>query len=103
VMRTLRELNASFVDAGGEGITDVNGQPVPERKGVGLGFECPCGCDVRCFVPFSNPLDGGPAHGLSSHWERTGDSIDSLTLRPSIQRMEGCKWHGFITNGEAHE
>lgn len=38
-----------------------------------------------------NPLD---------YWERTGDTFDTLTLKPSIQRVGGCAWHGFITNGE---
>lgn len=58
------------------------------------------------YVPFKNPLDGGPGCGGGNpEWERTGDTIETLTLRPSIQRKqingEGCTWHGYITNGEA--
>lgn len=33
-------------------------------------------------------------------WSREGDTIETLTLHPSIQRLDGCKWHGWIRNGE---
>lgn len=98
----LVDLSPNWVGAGGEGISDAQGNPVPERHGVGITFCCP-GCSDEahkwCFVPFSNPLDGGPQHELQG-WQRTGDTFETLTLTPSIQRLEGCKWHGFITNGE---
>jgi len=103
----LSELNAQFVGSGGEGITH-NGQPVPYRHGIAVMMECPCReCDQLLCVPFSNPLDGGPPEeGWSKGWHREGDTIDTLTLQPSVQRMNppelgGCRWHGFITNGEA--
>lgn len=97
----LTELNPHWVGAGGEGVTDKDGNPVPERKGVGIEFDCPSGCNRPCFVSFTNPLDGGQAFN-NGHvtWERTGETFDTLTIRPSIQRMDGCKWHGFVTNGE---
>lgn len=97
----LTDLEVKWVAAGGPGITR-NGQPVPERRGVGIGFDCPCGCDQRCFVPFVNPLDGGPPTSVVA-WTRTGDTFETLTLQPSIKRSRengGCGWHGFITNGE---
>lgn len=86
-------------------------EPAPRREGVGVIFDCPCGNHDeghQCYVPFANPLDGGPPtdpggwHG-SGGWQRTGDTFDTLTLTPSIYRREdlgGCGWHGFITNGE---
>jgi hypothetical protein len=50
----------------------------------------------------TNPLDGGPAiEPDRPHWQRTGDTFDAMTLTPSIQRLGGCRWHGYITNGEA--
>jgi hypothetical protein len=85
----LSELNPKFL-----------GDPV-DREGVGLACDCPCGCGTELFVPFSNPLDGGQQYGPQG-WERTGETFDTLTLSPSIQRYEPCpnRWHGFIRDGE---
>jgi len=91
--------------------------PAPARTGVGVSFLCPCAtCTakrtgnsdedwyLRVFVGFSNPLDGGPAYDPrpGAQWARTGDTFETLTLRPSILRTPpfGCGWHGFVTNGE---
>ena len=99
----LADLDPRWVGAGGPGITR-EGQPVPERTGVGISFECPCGrCGIRCYVPFHNPLDGVPAvESRGPHWNRSGETFDTLTLTPSILRSTdkgGCGWHGFVTNG----
>jgi hypothetical protein len=95
----LADLEPGWVGAGGEGVTR-NGQPVPARHGVGLGFNCPCGCGDRCYVGFENPLDGKPYNDDGApKWLRTGDTFDTLTLAPSIQRLSGCRWHGFIEAG----
>lgn len=99
----LTDLNPNFVGAGGEGVTR-DGQPVPERHGIGVSFDCPCGqCGERAYIAFANPLDGGPPHDADGHhptWNRVGDVFETMTLAPSIQRMGGCKWHGHIVNGE---
>ena len=101
----LTTLNPRWVSSGGEGITR-NGVPVPRRDGVGVSFDCPCGDDERCgraFVRFSNPLDGQPPDDPElTSWERTGETFETLTTKPSIQRVGGCNWHGFITDGEVH-
>lgn len=101
----LTELNPWWVGAGGSGVSDAHGNPVPERQGVGISCDCPCGkCGRRLYVPFHNPLDGGSSYDTrpDGGWERAGDTFETLTLTPSIQRMDpdGCRWHGFITNGE---
>ncbi len=78
-----------------------------DRSGVAVSFDCPCqaehapGISPRVAVYLSNPLDGGSS--LRDGWRRTGDTFDTLTLHPSIQRAEpnGCRWHGWIKNGEA--
>ena len=109
----LVDLNAYFMRAGGEGVFNraPNGElvPAPERYGVGVMMECPC---RRCpplieggglYVPFANPLDGG-ASCEPRGWQRTGDTIETLTLSPSVLRDKdkgGCGWHGWIRNGEA--
>lgn len=105
----LTELDPRWVGSGGEGVTQ-DGKPAPERHGVAISFICPCGTHPRdeeyetdrCVVPFNNPLDGGARvdTGAGSYWERTGDTFETLTLAPSIQRVGGCKWHGQIQNGE---
>ena len=96
----LTELNPEFVGHGGEGVSDANGQPVPRREQVGIQFDCPCGCDNPLFVPFENPLDGGPGvYPPGRGWTRRGGDFDVMTLTPSILRKD-CGWHGFVTNGE---
>jgi hypothetical protein len=100
----LVDLHPRWVGAGGEGITNADGSPTVARHGVGVSFDCPCGCDQRAFIPFEPALDGkGPHWKDGQHWDRDGDTFDALTLKPSIQHVGGCKWHGFITNGEAEK
>lgn len=94
------ELNPQWVDAGGEGISDSEGNPVPERNGVGIIFDCPCGCSIKCYVGLTNPLDGKPYINQRPLWNREGEDFNTISLKPSIRRLTGCKWHGFITNGE---
>lgn len=102
----LIELNPCFLGAGGYSVSNADGSPVPERHGVGLSFDCPCGCGTRGYIDFENPLDGGPPHDTRPslpRWQRTGETLETLTLTPSILRSQergGCGWHGFITNGE---
>lgn len=98
----LVDLHPRFLGAGGPGITNSKtGEEVPRREGVGVMFDCPCGCDSPCYVPFANPLDGGPALE-SGHpvWQRVGETFEDLTLTPSILRMRTCDWHGYVTKGE---
>lgn len=100
----LTQLNPRWVGAGGEGSYDKDHNPVPERHGVAITLDCPCGCEHPLCVMFTNPIDGGAKIDGRNTWQRTGDTFDNLTLTPSIQRVpinEGyCSWHGFITNGE---
>lgn len=88
-------------------LTDLNPVFLPIRghegvtEGAGVQFDCPCGDkdeNHRCFVGFANPIGPGP-YTNDKAWQRTGDTFETLTLTPSIQRFEYCKWHGFITAG----
>lgn len=110
----LTELDPRWVGAGGEGVSDHAGNPVPERHGVGVSFLCPCptctakrtgGEDdwyLRVFVSLANPLDGGPAYDPrpNQQWTRDGETFETLRLAPSIQRHRvgegGCDWHGHV-------
>jgi Family of unknown function (DUF6527) len=86
-------------------LADLNPQFLDEHggaKGAGIAFDCPCGNhdeEHRCYVPFAIALDGSPVGHGERGWKRTGDTFETLTLTPSIQRLD-CRWHGFITNGE---
>ena len=98
----LTALHPRWLGAGGAGVSGPDGQPRSRREGCGIMLDCPCGDRSeghQLFVPFANPLDGGPCLEPKG-WQRTGDTFETLTLTPSIQRMEDCRWHGFITNGE---
>jgi len=109
----LTELDPRFVGAGGEGISNADGSPAPERTGVGLSFLCPCpACTaqrtgdpdedfhLRVYVSFQNPLDGGaPFNDQTPKWTRVGDTFETMTLQPSILSVEGkggCGWHGYV-------
>lgn len=73
------------------------------RTGQGLVFLCPACRTHFIGIHFANPLDGGaPLHVPLGHpnphrWERTGDTLDTITLLPCINTK--C-WYGFVTNGE---
>lgn len=54
---------------------------------VYLHFICPCGCNKVIGIP------------LGEKWTFNGDKINP-SINPSIQVMTGCKFHGFLINGE---
>lgn len=60
----------------------------------GLHFVCPCGCGAVLGIAFRNP-DGqtGPL------WQWNG-SRDKPSTTPSVRRIGGCEWHGYLTDGE---
>lgn len=100
----LVELKPEFLGYGGEGVSDKNGDSVPRREGIGVIFDCPCGNheeEHRCYIPFANPIDGGPSVEPRG-WQRTGADLETMSLTPSILRSidkGGCGWHGFLRNG----
>ncbi len=99
----LTDLAPRWLSNGGEEITKLDGSPIPFRDRVGVAFSCPCGaCGKDCYILFQNPPDGGPCcDATQRHWQRSGDTFETLSLTPSILRKDGCCWHGYITNGEA--
>lgn len=104
----LAELNAMFVGAGGTGVFNADGSPAEARVGVGVMMDCPCGeCGDPLYVPFANPIDGGPPlRGGGYGWQRNGETLERLTLSPSVLRAVekgGCGWHGFIREGKVVE
>lgn len=49
----------------------------------GIQFNCPCGCGSM----------------LGASFPRWTFDADKITLTPSVRRLDGCKWHGFLTDG----
>jgi hypothetical protein len=99
----LADLDASFVETDG--------------RRVGVQFCCPACRRERILVPFALP-PSGDARELNVHgvvWQRTGDTLETLTLSPSVNfrhvygglgsdssepRTE-CTWHGWVRDGQA--
>lgn len=60
-------------------------------------------------VFFSNPRNVEVAPPDADHnprWEMSGSTIDDLTLSPSVNldipgSEDGCRWHGWVKNGDA--
>lgn len=56
-----------------------------------LMYACPCGCShVDCL-----PVLPGYSNTFW-HWDQ---NETQPTLTPSVLRMSGCKWHGYLTRG----
>lgn len=97
-------------------LADLFGEWVHDRDGrrVGVKFICPTCPAVEgaptITVLFSNPPDGGPPVPPGSQlpgendgrrWQRTGDTLETLTLSPSVDCSRCGHWHGFVSHGEA--
>ena len=59
---------------------------------TGLLMCCPCGCGVASGVQFQNSPGPGPK------WTWNG-SREKPSITPSIRKLNGCLWHGFLTDG----
>jgi hypothetical protein len=95
------------------------------RRGQGVTFDCPCCVGkpdaVRLAAAFVPTLDEGAPINLAPkvlfpalwpngpgvttvppgiHWQRAGNTFETLTLMPSIDASRAGHWHGFITGGE---
>lgn len=89
----LTELHPEWMGAGGAGISDKDGNPVPERHGVGVLLDCPCGCDRQLYVPFANPLDGGPpVNDGHASWQRSGDTFGDAHAGAEHSAIEREGW-----------
>jgi hypothetical protein len=62
---------------------------ITEEEGTaGLNFVCPCGCESILGVSLAGP----------NAWQWNEDR-NKPTVTPSIRRLDGCKWHGYLTDG----
>ena len=56
-------------------------------------YICPCGCKELMSLPVV------PLHISGQRGWGWNQNKDKPTLTPSIRRMDGCKFHGFLTDG----
>lgn len=108
----LIHLEAEFLG----GYTPNSHRSLPTANGAqGVMFTCPkCGNhSIICW--FKNPRNASEvppeAFPGPGRWTFTGDTIDALTLTPSVDLSKiddqnpahpsRCYWHGHVTNGEA--
>lgn len=85
-------------------VPDIDGDPGQEPGAIefrewhtrdeiaGLGFRCPCGCGREGYLPFAR-------EGDHPSWEWDGN-LEKPTLTPSVLQVGGCRWHGWLRNGE---
>jgi hypothetical protein len=101
----LRDLDASFVALGADGsITRLPGV----QGAHAIWFDCPCGrhSNLIAFEPTVGtvPTSAGGLSRNGGRWKRDGETLDDLTLAPSIDvnssGKNGSCWHGFIRKGE---
>ena len=69
-----------------------------------LTFDCPL-CSPKDKHRFTIPtFDAGPVLGVkgAKRWGLSGapPAWETVSLTPSINLHERCRWHGFVTNGE---
>ena len=70
-------------------------------SGYYMQFVCPCGnCNGHDSIPIS--MDINFANKSNHRWHWNG-SYHKPSLKPSILRMSGCHWHGYLTEGEFRE
>lgn len=66
------------------------------RRGFhGLLFVCPCGCGDIGHLPLRIPP---VVVAQQPSWDWDGNE-EQPTLTPSIRKLDGCKWHGYLTRG----
>ena len=60
-------------------------------------FMCPCGCDSLSGISITDNELAGSRIKSVWHWD---GNLDYPTTKPSIRRLDGCKWHGYLTEGK---
>lgn len=86
----------------------------PTDAKQGISFLCPHCQKCRLGVFFTPTICGNPPavpdpllhdHLQDTHlgkvlWERTGETFETMSLKPSIDASRWGCWHGWVTNGE---
>lgn len=109
----LRDLDATFLRIADEGGVEQNQMDVSLEEAHGIMFLCPkCFAEnggsvgthsVICwFAGRGVPDERTPGPG---RWNPEGTGLDDLTFvgpgAVSVLLTSGCRWHGFVSRGEA--
>ena len=96
-MSRLADLDATFV----RHIDGGNFVEVSCRSSAnGVMFDCPK-CGRHRVLCWDRTVPAGITPG-PGRWDMVGDTLDDLTLNPSINlEPNGCCWHGWVKNGDA--
>ena len=70
-------------------------QGTPDKPKGSLTYHCPCGCGEFCQIPV---ILNGPK--VNPRWQVTVDGQNRITLYPSVNHLDGCKSHYFITENK---
>lgn len=68
-----------------------------EGRAVGLLVKCP-NCGSKGMARFDVPIGGGPSPWDKTLWNRTGETLETLSLNPSFLMFN--HFHSWIRNGE---
>jgi len=94
----LTDLGAKFVQWTPTGYTELDSSA---RGANGIFFLCPTpGHAHGILLWFNNPLDcplAPPEAPPRSRWPRMGETLDTLSLAPSINVSHD--WHGYVIDG----
>jgi hypothetical protein len=63
---------------------------------LGIMIRCP-NCKMAFSAWFKNPIGGGEPGGRVQ-WDRTGETLETLSLNPSFMFVGHC--HSWIKNGQ---
>lgn len=90
------EVDAEGMPAGAFSFFALYGQP---NVIAGMTFRCPCGCGDVSGIEFDN-VPTKPGDEERWHWN---GNREKPTLTPSLDKIDGCRWHGHLTDGEFRE
>ena len=62
-----------------------------------LSFMCPCGCGSIAGISITQDQEEYKAQNPLWLWD---GNKEQPTTKPSIRRIGGCGWHGYLTKGE---
>jgi hypothetical protein len=67
-----------------------------DGRRCGLMIRCP-NCGMKMSAWFKNPIGGGEGYGRVK-WDRTGETLETLSLNPSFLAYE--HYHSWIRDGQ---
>ena len=93
--KPLVELNANLLRWDGRKPGDEHG------PADALYFRCPHHEACSHVIPFTPDMGGNviakSPQRNGAHWQRKGDTVETMTLTPSVR--SSCGFHGWVKNG----